>query len=119
MRFRDTAWFMRRHAKSEAPEVTSDDTHRFGVHTGKTQKLPPPEELADRQDELAQQVTTKIWMFDETVYHGASIDPDALDQANDPELTMQLRAVRGDRRPIVALLIGALVALGSGIALVL
>jgi len=110
---------MRRHAKSEAPEVSSEDSHRYGVHTGKTQKVPPPEELADRQDELAQQVTTKIWQFDESIYHGASVDPEALDQEDDPELTMQLRAVRGNRQRIVALLVGALVALGSGIALVL
>lgn len=117
MRFRDTAWFMRRHAKSEAPDVTSFDSGRYGVHTGTTQKLPPPAELVD--DELAQMVTTKIWTFDETIYHGASVDPDALDQADDPELTAQLRAVKGSRRPIVALLIGAFVALGSGIALVI
>ena len=114
MRFRDTAWFMRRHAKSEAPEITSEDSHRFGVHTGKTQKVPPPEELADRQDELAKMVTTKIWTYEETVG-----DPDALDSADDAQLTMQLRAVRGNRQRMIALLVGALVALGSGIALVL
>lgn len=80
--------------------------------------------IAPREDALSSFETTKLFTFPEgTGTHEAVEETieedDRLELAEDAELTMQLRAVKSGRRAVLAAIAVALVALGSGIGLVL
>jgi len=76
---------------------------------------------APREDALSSFETTKLWTFAAGTGEHEVVDEEdlRLDQEEDAELTMQLRAVKSGRNVVIATIAATLLALGSGIALVL
>jgi len=76
--------------------------------------------VAPKQDALSSFVTTKLMTFPEgTGEYDAVEEDERLELADDAELTMQLRAVHHGRRATLAAIAASVIALGTGIALVL